>query len=76
LAFPLLRALKADISSGVGTEVYAAADRRLQLNDRSFGAGLRYSLTPRQFLRASTSVELLPQHASRVLAGFSYGISF
>lgn len=76
LGFPLYRRLSGNVSFGVGTEDFALVDQVGRFSARTFGGGLRYSLSRRQELTNYVFTQDRSQGRTQTSFGFSYAIRF
>jgi tetratricopeptide (TPR) repeat protein len=76
LNFPLYRSLSGNVLFGVGTENFAMVDQIGRFSARTFGGGLKYSLSSRQELTNYVFKQYRSQGQTQTSFGFSYAIHF
>ncbi|HSB75166.1 MAG TPA: tetratricopeptide repeat protein [Terriglobales bacterium] len=76
LGFPLMRRLSGNLMFAVGSETFAEIDQTGRFAARTFGGGLRFSLTDAQDISGYIAAQDRSQGRSQTSGGVSYGFRF
>jgi hypothetical protein len=80
MAFPILgkaeRQLEGNLFFAVGTENFAQVDQIGRFSSHTYGGGLRFRLTERQYIKSLVAFQKRTQDRSETSIGFNYGVRF